>query len=382
MFQMRQMESRTITWWHSRRDEIDMSPPYQRSGRLWSAEDRKYLIDSIINGFDIPKIYIADFTYRDSPLNERKLPYAVVDGKQRMESIFDFLDGKLTLSENFEYAEDRSLQLGGLSYLDLKKRFPRIASQLENYNLSVMSVITDEEGKINELFVRLNRSKPLTGAEKRNAMKGRVPVLIRDIAGHAFFTHCIRFATGRGQDRNAAAKLLLIEFSGRFAETKKRQLDLIVDEGIQSESQGVDRAAKRVVEVLKVMTDVFIEEDPLLSTQGPVVLYYELVKTTRTSERHAIREFLVAFETERRATRQEGATQDPELLEFDILRRSLNNTSSQVRCFSILQKRFRAFLSSASPDHPLQKPKKASMWSVPKPPLSRKKKAKPRRGRA
>jgi uncharacterized protein with ParB-like and HNH nuclease domain len=60
-----------------------MDPPYQRRGRLWSLTDKAYLIDSILNGYDIPKFYVADFTWGKSALNRRKLPYAIIDGKQR-----------------------------------------------------------------------------------------------------------------------------------------------------------------------------------------------------------------------------------------------------------------------------------------------------------
>jgi len=35
--------------------------------------DKQYLIDSILNGFDVPKIYVADFTWGDSPLHSQKL---------------------------------------------------------------------------------------------------------------------------------------------------------------------------------------------------------------------------------------------------------------------------------------------------------------------
>ena len=67
-FKIGPLENKTLSWWRTRREKIDMDPPYQRRGRLWSASDKAYLIDSILNGYDIPKIYIADFTWRDSPL--------------------------------------------------------------------------------------------------------------------------------------------------------------------------------------------------------------------------------------------------------------------------------------------------------------------------
>src|SRR5689334_18410826 len=94
---VRPMQTHTLKWWLNRRGSIDTAPPYQRRGRLWSDTDKAYLIDSILNGFDIPKLYMADFTFADSPLNVKKLPYAIIDGKQRLEAILDFFDGKIRL---------------------------------------------------------------------------------------------------------------------------------------------------------------------------------------------------------------------------------------------------------------------------------------------
>src|SRR5690554_1319054 len=106
-----QHSPKTLKWWNSRRDKIDFDPPYQRKGRLWSEKDKAFLIDSILNGFDIPKLYMADFQYGVSALNEKKLPYAIIDGKQRLEAIFDFFDNKLTLDRNFTWRDDPQLQL-------------------------------------------------------------------------------------------------------------------------------------------------------------------------------------------------------------------------------------------------------------------------------
>ena len=160
MFTIRNFESRTLSWWYDQRDNIDFQPSYQRKGRLWSDKDKSYLIDSILNGFDMPKIYIADFTFFNSELNEKRKPYAVVDGKQRFEAMFDFFNGELTLDKGFIYLEDPTLKLAGLSYKDIKALYPKIASIFENFNLSVISVITDSDAMINEMFIRLNKSKP------------------------------------------------------------------------------------------------------------------------------------------------------------------------------------------------------------------------------
>src|SRR5258708_7722281 len=124
-----------------------------------------------------------------------------------------------------------------------------------------MKVITDEEGKINNMFIRLNSSKPLVGAEKRNADPGEIIKLVRSLAGHSFFTDYIRFNTGRMQEHNASVKMFFMEFQGDFADTKKRKLDdFVKDEMVED----VKDAYKKVGEVLEKMTSVFVKKDILL----------------------------------------------------------------------------------------------------------------------
>ncbi|MGH2947920.1 MAG: DUF262 domain-containing protein [Solirubrobacteraceae bacterium] len=362
MFKVRQYEARTLSWWADQRRHIDFDPPYQRRGGLWSTRDKAYLIDSILNEYDIPKLYLADFTFGPSPLNPHNRQFAVIDGKQRFESILDFFDGRITLTRDFAFTDDPSLRLGGLGYKDLKANFPSVASRFENFNLTVMTVITDEEGKINELFVRLNRHKTLTGPEIRNAMQGIVPELIRELAKDPFFTNRISFGTQRGQDLDIAGKFLLVEFRGRIIETKRVVLDRFVEEGLarfvddgmQAEAGVEDfkRAANRVRSWLSVMNDIFVERDSLVATQGPLVPYYWLVRSVSAETYGSIRPFLVAFDEARQMNRQfaksaQTASQaDRELSEYDRLNRSINDVGSIEGRFEILLGRFNEFLKS------------------------------------
>jgi hypothetical protein len=353
MFTVRSFDPKPLIWWYGERDQIETDPPYQRKGRLWSAEDKAFLIDSILNGFDVPKLYIADFTYVNTPLNLSRKPFAVIDGKQRLEAIFDFFDGKLALGADFEYFEDRGLRLGGLSYRDLREQHPKVLSKFEYFIPSVVSVITDDESQINELFVRLNRSKPLTGSEIRNAMRGTVPELIRVISQHEFFRTRVRFQVVRGQDLNAAAKMLLVEFRGRLVDTKKKQLDnLVVETATQAETDSVDRAVSRVMGVLDGMSAVFLERDTLLGAEGRVLLYYWFVRNVHPPFRGAIREFLLMFERtlhESRALGSKGVYDvDEELLNFGLLARSTNDAGSLSARYATLVRRFAAHLGMST----------------------------------
>jgi len=349
MFAIRAFDPRTLSWWATQRDRIDFDPPYQRRGGIWAKRDKQYLIDTILNGYDIPKLYIADFTYAPSNLNRHNTQYAVIDGKQRFESILDFVDGRITLAKEFVLSEDPSRQLAGLGYRDLKSNHPEIASHFDNYPLTVMSVITDEEGKINELFVRLNRNKTLTGPEIRNAMQGLVPELIRQLAQHDFFVTNVAFSRQRAQDLDIAAKFLLTEFRGQIVETKRVNLDRLVEDALtaDADTDALRRAAAQVAAVLGVMQTIFIQHDPLLQTQGPMVPYYWVARHVSKTERPKLRQFLVAFESRREENRRLARAKpgdpgiDQVLLRYDTLNRSINDQKSIEGRYEILIDAFR-----------------------------------------
>src|SRR5204862_210444 len=74
-----------------------------------------------------------------------------------------------------------------------------------------------------------------TGAERRNAMRGPIPKLIRKLALHKFFRSRISFDTRRMQEYNTVAKILLIESKGRFVDTKARNLDTFVKDSARDD---------------------------------------------------------------------------------------------------------------------------------------------------
>ena len=69
-------------WIKSRR--VNLEPGFQRKS-VWTITDRRRLIQSIISKYPVPSIFL----YRR---NERgKVVYDVIDGKQRLETIFMFI---------------------------------------------------------------------------------------------------------------------------------------------------------------------------------------------------------------------------------------------------------------------------------------------------
>lgn len=306
-FTVRPYEARTARWWFGRRDHIDFDPSYQRRGVVWDAARQAFLIDSMLNDFDVPKLYLADFTYFRSPLNEAGTDFAVVDGKQRLQSIFAFFADELRLAPDFVLRDSPELDLAGLTYSELRDNAPRVADKVDNFNLPIMTVISDDKAAVRELFVRLNSGRPLSAAELRNAQSGPVPVMVRSLAAHAFFTECASFADRAGAHQQAAAKLLLLAHEGGPVDTKRRQLDfLYADPGVEpydSRPRSLNAAFDLTLDGLNAMTEVFTEKDPLLRTQGQLSVYFLLILDMGPDP--AIREILVEFHRVRNAVERD-----------------------------------------------------------------------------
>lgn len=349
MFKIENLPSKPLQWWISQRTKIDMNPPFQRAGRLWSKGDKAFLMDSILNEYDIPKLYIADFTFGNATLNKKGLPYAIIDGKQRLEAIFEFYSGEVVLDDNFVFQKNPNIKLNGLGYSDLIKNYPEVADIFKNHPLSVVHVITDEQDKIDELFVRLNRSKPLTGAEIRNAMSGPVSSITRLLAEHELFKNCIKFPTKRAQDKNAATKLLLFEYDSKLVETKKANLDKFVVKA-HLEKEKIELASRRVIDTLDRMSEIFLPGDPILRSAGVFPVYYWLIREIDSKDDKHIREFLNIFERERKENRGRSnetslkGKPDSELLTFDKWNRSTDDQRSYEERYIILRRRFDAYL--------------------------------------
>lgn len=349
MFKVRSHEIRTLSWWFKKRSEIDFEPSYQRKGNLWGDRDKAYLIDSIINGFDVPKIYLTDFTIVNSSLNEKNLSYSVIDGRQRLESIFSFMSDKISLNNDFVFYPNPSIKVGGKKYSELKLNHPQIIESLEEFNLDVMSVIADDVEKIKDLFVRLNKSKPLTGAELRNAMEGIIPDLIRGLVDRPFFKENIKFSTQRGQDSNAAAKILLIQHRGKFVDTKKTHLDKFVVEGTRSEEPEtyVD-SAFAAQKVIDQMHEIFESSDPLLGAQGMITIIYILVRD-HPNYYHQIRPFFESFLNLKKLnvelSKSDPQEADQTFLAFDSYIKNANDSGGLQGSYDILNAKFNEYLT-------------------------------------
>lgn len=134
---------------------IVVNRTYQRTSKVWPAAAKSYLIDTILNGYPVPKIAL----YQKLDLTKRKTIREIVDGQQRTNTIQDFYNDKLRITGKSRYA--------GKIYSKLDENDQR---RFLEYALSVDVFVGATENDIRQVFRRMNSyTVPLNPEEKRHA---------------------------------------------------------------------------------------------------------------------------------------------------------------------------------------------------------------------
>ena len=127
-----------------RMGNLDLEPPYQRKS-IWNNDYKVYFIDTILRNFPCPTIFLE---VEQSPSGLTK--YHVVDGKQRLLTVFEFVNDEFPTSA--EYSDP--------GYGD--KYFSQLPDQAKSYFWAYKFTIEYLKGKdradFNQCFDRLNRN--------------------------------------------------------------------------------------------------------------------------------------------------------------------------------------------------------------------------------
>ncbi|RZK15393.1 MAG: DUF262 domain-containing protein [Flavobacterium sp.] len=325
---------------NSEKELINVSPDYQRQGGIWNLEKKQLLIDSILNDYDIPKLYFHVLTPQQKVDSGEDYDYAIIDGRQRIEAIWQFIEGEFPLSDDFEYQVDPKVDAARLTYPDLAKEYPKIKIRFDSYTLPVTLVETDDTDLIEDMFSRLNEAVPLTGAEKRNSYGGPMAKTIREVASHNFFRNLVRFKNNRYQHQEIAARLLFIEESlnhhGKIVDTKKPYLDKLVSD-YRDENKSTDIVYNATMNILDKMEQVFSNSDYLLRAQAMITVYYVTFKnavnnnTLSRITRGALINFFDALNSNRLTAANDITLANYEYLEFDRMSQQGTNDASSIR---------------------------------------------------
>ena len=144
--------------------QINLEPGFQRRS-VWTVSDRVRFVQSILAGYPSPSIFLY------KRVQNGRTVYDVIDGKQRLETIYMFTQVGSFKRGRFNVKLDLG-EDGGPGWYDwpiIRKHFPQQRAGLDGYKIQTVEV-TGELSQIIDLFVRINSTgKRLTSGEKRHA---------------------------------------------------------------------------------------------------------------------------------------------------------------------------------------------------------------------
>ncbi len=186
---------------------LDLQPAFQR-GLVWPREKKARLVDTVLRGWRIPPVHLV--VEADESLS-------VLDGQQRLQALFDFLEGKVRVG-SFPPHDDHIDELKGATFKTLPLPVQR---RIQSARISTYRLYEFQPDEPHELFFRLNLPTGLTSAEKRNALTGETRRQIRSIVekatSYGWDKELLGFSDGRLAYDDVVARLCAYIEKGTLA---------------------------------------------------------------------------------------------------------------------------------------------------------------------
>jgi 5-methylcytosine-specific restriction endonuclease McrA len=210
------------------------NPEYQR-GFVWTVTQQKKLIDSVLRGYPLPLIYLHIKKVVVKTLDEEAYKeiakYEIIDGQQRIESLYKYWKGKFKLFDpkgddstaHFpNFIKDAPCEWSHCFYADLSDE---LKEKFNSMKLAYVRIDTDNDDEARDLFIRLQAGTSLNEQEKRDAWPGGYTEFVLKFAGkknndkypgHDFFNNYVKAnkrKTDKGGTRQICAGLGMLYFS-------------------------------------------------------------------------------------------------------------------------------------------------------------------------
>lgn len=262
---------------YKRRNHINF-PVYQR-GEVWSEEKQRLLVDSILRGIDIPKLYLQYFE-GDDDYEE----WDCIDGHQRIKAIVGFFDGE------FEYQGET---FDGLSNDD--------RDTFEHYKLTIAEVTEINEEEVRLLFQRLQLGVPLNSGEKLNSILSDMGKFVTKMTEHPFLKN-INIPTRRFAKEQVCAQICnnsaFINKTKFFRNSKYEDLENLYRAYKDFSLESAE--AKQIMSVLDRLDTIFSYKAEEITNRASVVSIYLMVEEmilngSIDGKEEAIKDFYLKF---------------------------------------------------------------------------------------
>lgn len=151
--------------YYTERRTLDMDCPVQRAGNQWGILTMSMLIHSMLADFIIPNLYFRKEVVDGVPM------LSVLDGKQRLSTVFSFIQDGFTL-----HAKTPCVVYEGTEYAIALKTFSELDEELKaailGYRFTTYQLESCTDSEIEETFARLNAGTSLSKIQQARPKMG------------------------------------------------------------------------------------------------------------------------------------------------------------------------------------------------------------------
>lgn len=243
-------QKRALDKLYKRRDRYEI-PEWQRE-EVWTSKKKQQLIDSILRGWKLPKFYFLKSS-------DERDEFEVVDGQQRLTTIFEFFDNELPLSKR------TAKEFGGEYYRDLPEAY---SDYFDDFEIDYDLIEEADDKEIKEFFQRLQEGLPLTGSEKLNSVHSKLRDFAKSLSKHPFFQEKVVVRDTRYAHFDIVTKVAAIEIEGIDVGLRYDDLRQVYESQSSFSSDSI--VARRLSDTFDYLNRVFPEKSPLLKNRTVV----------------------------------------------------------------------------------------------------------------
>lgn len=231
---------------HNERKTLELAPTYQREGDIWNNKRKSELIESILMGMPLPVFYFF------SDING---VWQVVDGRQRLTALFDYLDNKFSLAKDLNVLKE----ICGKKFKEL---LPFQQGIIEDYGLHINLIKPPTPDRVKfDIFDRVNRGGiSLNNQEMRNAIyQGQATKLLNELAENQDFLAVTEKAVS---DKRMKDKYIILRFIAFYLLNSDNYKNILLDErGNQIEYRSdIDDLLGKIMQLINRSDDLFVNE--------------------------------------------------------------------------------------------------------------------------
>lgn len=267
----------TIKKLKSMRDEKDtlqMDHVIQRQSGQWDGDRLKksLLIHSILADYPVPPVYCLKET-----ASEKGCSYSILDGKQRLTTAFDYVDGKYPLDAETPSVtiDDVTYELGSKYFTDLD---PECQQEILGFKFMIYGFEDADDDLIEEIFFRLNNSTPLSKPQKAMPLCGvENAKFIKSLLSDRFFSEVCKFSALQRRKSDDMCTLLqsMMLLDNRYEgyEYTSISADEIMRYAAHIKNNYSERQKERLYDIIDYLEKVFPEQDKMLKKINvPIVM--------------------------------------------------------------------------------------------------------------